>query len=192
MAEIKAGTLVAGLAGAALIAIGALAAVSGPPPRAAVGTAGATGRTGTSGAGGTADKARPAPDAPAPDALPAHSGLGERVVYSLGRRRVWLVDPNELVLRTYRVMGGAVRPAIGGHRVFARRAEGVGGDGERVEHAVFFARSADRNVGFSAALDAPLRPPDPTKRTAAVREGRADALALWEHAMIGTAVEVTR
>jgi hypothetical protein len=180
VARIKAGTLVTGLVAAALITVAALTAdASGSPSEPDTPPARPTGNSGPAGGAG-----RPA--------LPAGSGAGRRVVYSLGRARVWLVDDDERVLRTYPVAGGDVQPAVGTHLVFARRARGAGGDGVDVEHVVLFAATDGGNIGFSAPVHGSLEPPDPATRTGAVRERRPDADALWQRATIGSTVEVVR
>ncbi len=125
-----------------------------------------------------------------PDGLPADSGSGQRVVYSIGQRRVWLVDKYGRVARFYRVLAGDVDPSPGTHRVFARRSHGQGGDGARIEHVVMFATSWDDNVGFSAAVRPAAKPPAPHKLRAAIRASREDESALWNQAIIGTLVEV--
>lgn len=121
---------------------------------------------------------------------PVNSGNGERVVYSISRGRVWLVDRNDRVVRTFPVVEGEVAPSVGTHRVFARRLGGTGGDGARVEHVVLFAVTDDTNVGFSAPSDGSPQPPDPAKPTAAIRETRADGDVMWQLAMTGTTVVV--
>jgi hypothetical protein len=127
-----------------------------------------------------------------PDALPAGSGSGERVVYGIGAHRVWLVDAHERVARTFGVRAGDVPPALGVHRVFARQPHGPGADGTRVEHVVLFASTGGANVGFNAAADGARTPPDPHRLAAAIREQPADAAAMWQRATIGTIVEVVR
>ncbi|WP_329135557.1 L,D-transpeptidase [Streptomyces sp. NBC_01476] len=183
-AQLSSRTLVTALVAAALIAVGVLAeeASGTAPSPAAV-------------AARTNQKSRPAGGAargPAQQGLPLHSGSGERVVYSLRRHRVWLVDDEEQVVRTFTVVGGTVEPALGSHRVFARRSKGRGGDGAAVEHVVLFAETDGKNIGFSAAADGSLDRPDPAKRTTAVRTTRADADAVWVQATIGTTVEVVK
>ncbi len=55
-----------------------------------------------------------------PAALPPRTGLGQRVVYSLGRDRVWLVDQGDTVRRTFGVSPSTVDPAPGTYRVTSR------------------------------------------------------------------------
>lgn len=184
MARITSGALITGLVAAALIAVGALAvdaSLSAPAdPLAAAGASG--GRAGRSAGGVAAGQQAP----------PANSGAGERVVYSVGRGRVWLVTADERVTRSYPVTAGDLTPGLGTHAVFARHAKSEGGDGAEVEHVVLFAKTDGMNIGFSAAVDGSLDPPDPAQPNTAVRQRRADADALWQQATIGSTVEVVR
>jgi hypothetical protein len=184
VARITSGTLITGLVAAALVAVGALAAdaaMSAPGyPLAAAGTSVGSASRPAGGAGAGAGQQAP----------PADSGAGERVVYSIGRARVWLVTADERVARSYRVLAGDPAPELGTHEVFARRAKGEGGDGTKVEHVVLFAETDGMNIGFSAAVDGSLDPPAPAQPNTAVRQRRADADALWQQATIGSPVEV--
>ncbi|NUS11174.1 MAG: hypothetical protein HOY69_07165 [Streptomyces sp.] len=120
--------------------------------------------------------------------LPLHSGIGKRVVYSIGQQRVWLVEDGTTVARTYAVVAGSVRPSKGLHHVFFRRDLGKGGDGKQVEHTVLFAMTGGVNIGFSAAVDGTL--PKPGTQSSAIRGSRADTAALWQFATMGLAIEV--
>jgi hypothetical protein len=183
VARIKSSTLVSGLTAAALVVIAVLAAQaagSAPDQPAAA-------RPSSS-----VTKSPSTKPTPKTYPLPAASGTGRRVVYSISAKRVWLVGDADKVQRTYPVVAGNVAPSKGIHRVFSRRASGIGGDGAQVEHVVLFATTNGVNVGFSAATDGSLAKPDPAKQTAAIRETRLDATALWQIATIGSTVYVVR
>lgn len=186
---------VAGLTAAALAAVGFLAyqaSASAPadlrskqrPSSSASPSPSASG-TGSGSAPGAA--ASPAPDALA---LPAQSGSGERVVYALADRRVWLVDESGKVTRTFAVMPSTVSPAPGTYRVTSRSAAVPGSDGVQVEHVVRFTSVEGVTIGFSAAVDGSMASPDPTRRTGGVRMKRADGDALWKLATINVKVVV--
>jgi hypothetical protein len=178
---IKSGTLVSGLTAAAIIVIAVLAAqASGSAPKTPA----------TAHSASPPKKSATVKPTPKTYPLPLHSGIGKRVVYSLSAKRVWLVDGGNKVLRTYPVVPGSVAPTKGLHHVFFRRATGTGGDGRPVEHTVLFAITGGINVGFSAAVDGSLTPPDPAKQTAAIRASRADTTALWQMATVGSAIDV--
>jgi hypothetical protein len=118
---------------------------------------------------------------PASAALPARSGHGQRVVYSPGGRRVWLVDAHDRVLRTFQVAPGAVRPAVGTHRVFAREPAGGG-----LRYVVLFASADGSNIGFGVPADGST-----ATAPAVIREEAADGSALWGQAAAGSLVRVT-
>lgn len=127
-----------------------------------------------------------------PTALPAGSGEGARVVYSLDADRVWLVGPADTVTRTFEVTPGSVDPAPGVYAVTSRSNAITGTDGIPVEHVVRFASGADGvAIGFSAAVrdPAPLAGSDAVL-TGGIRESRADGDAMWTFAMIGAKVVV--
>ncbi|MER7865708.1 hypothetical protein OG837_13730 [Streptomyces cellulosae] len=135
----------------------------------------------------------PAPKAPRskhPAALPPRTGVGQRVVYSLGRDRVWLVDQGDTVRRTFGVSPSTVDPAPGAYRVTSRSGEVTGSDGVPVEHVVRFASVDGTVIGFSAAVDGSAPVLDPTERTGGIRETRADGAAMWKFATIGRTVVV--
>lgn len=126
-----------------------------------------------------------------PGALPARSGAGQRVVYSMGRDRVWLVDPGEKVKRTFRVTPGTVDPAPGTYTVTSRSNAVTGTDGLPVEHVVRFATAENTTVGFSAPADGSApQPNNPTVKTGGIRESREDGNAMWDFATIGRTVVV--
>ncbi|MEU8616756.1 L,D-transpeptidase [Streptomyces sp. NPDC048623] len=125
-----------------------------------------------------------------PLALPADSGRGERVVYGLKDRRVWLVDAKNQVTHTFSVMPSTVSPAPGAYAVTSRSGSVRGSDGVQIEHVVRFTTTQDVAIGFSAAVDGSTPDPDPTKKTGGIRMKRADGDALWLFATIGAKVVV--
>ncbi|KAB2974295.1 MULTISPECIES: hypothetical protein [unclassified Streptomyces] len=173
---------VVGLTAAALVAVGLLtfqAAANMPPDLGE--------RPGGSLRAVTSEAARDDRD---PEALPALSGTGERVVYALGDDRVWLVGDGDKVKRTFRVTPGSVDPAPGTYTVGSRSSSVTGTDGLPVEHVVRFATVDDVTIGFSAAVPGGTPQPDPTARTGGIRESRGDGTAMWEFATIGRTVVV--
>ncbi|NUP62257.1 MAG: hypothetical protein HOW71_08775 [Nonomuraea sp.] len=125
-----------------------------------------------------------------PGVPPAGSGVGERVVYSTGADRVWLVGARNEVTRSYPVTPGSVDPAPGVYRVTSRSNSIVGTDGVPIEHVVRFADVDGVAVGFSAAVGKTSEETDPGVRTGGIREGREDGTAMWEFATIGAQVAV--
>ncbi|MFD3512760.1 hypothetical protein [Streptomyces sp. NPDC058657] len=134
---------------------------------------------------------------PSPLALPANSGTGTRVVYSLSGKRVWLVDTEAPAAArqkppTYPVAPSAVSPAPDTYRVSTRSLKVTGSDGKPVEHVVRFTSVDGVTVGFSAAVDGTMPGPgaSPQEGTGAVRMTRADANRMWEFATVNVKVVV--
>jgi hypothetical protein len=127
-----------------------------------------------------------------PTALPAGSGEGERVVYSVDDDRVWLVEADGKVQRTFRVTPGTVDPVPGTYAVTSRSSAVIGTDGRPIEHVVRFTSVAGTVIGFSAAVDGSTPVPDPAVRTGGIRESRADGHAMWLFATIGERIVVIR
>ncbi|MGP8301083.1 L,D-transpeptidase [Streptomyces inhibens] len=128
--------------------------------------------------------------APAPAPVPAASGKGQRVVYSLGDKRVWLVGPKDKALRTFTVAPSTVSPPLGTYAVSSRSVSVTGSDGIAIEHVVRFANVDSVTIGFSAAVDGSRPDPDSSKKTGGIRESRDDGKALWDFALHGTKVVV--
>jgi hypothetical protein len=182
---------VAGLTAAALATVGYLAHQAADAVPAGLGRAA---KAGVTPAAGTSRAPRVKKD---PTALPADSGKGARVVYSLRGDRVWLVAADEAISRTFEVDPSAVDPAPGSYSVTSRSNSVTGSDGVPVEHVVRFASVDGVVVGFSAAVDesatpAPVPAPGPKVRTGGIRESRADGDAMWTFATIGRTVVVVR
>ncbi|WP_217245454.1 hypothetical protein [Streptomyces sp. AC602_WCS936] len=127
-----------------------------------------------------------------PEALPAGTGRGERVVYSVDDDRVWLVGADNRVRRTFEVTPSTVDPAPGTYAVTSRSNRVTGSDGIPVEHVVRFTSVDGVVIGFSAAVDGSTAKPDPDERTGGIREARADGDAMWQFATIGQQVVVVR
>lgn len=181
--------IVTGLTAAALVAVGILT-------HQASSTVPASLRAGAQSSQPAAVVSKAARDSRHPTALPADSGSGERVVYSVDDDRVWLVGDDEKVLRTFAVRPGSVDPEPGTYVVTSRSKQVTGSDGVPVEHVVRFASVDGVTIGFSAAVGAPATPLDPTDpsagRTGGIRENREDGRAMWEFATIGRTVVVIR
>ncbi|WP_083975186.1 hypothetical protein [Kitasatospora mediocidica] len=176
------------------LTLGALAVVS----LLAVQANGAETRTAAAGPRPSASASPSAPAAPSASpsaalaALPAVSGTGRRVVYSVSAHQVWLVDPKKTpqVQAAFPVEPGSVSPEPGSFTVYSRAAATTGTDGRQVEHVVRFAQQSGTVFGFSAALDGVAPSPDPKARTGGIRESRENGQTLWDFAPTGTRVTV--
>ncbi|MBA4861426.1 hypothetical protein H1V43_08500 [Streptomyces sp. PSKA54] len=123
-------------------------------------------------------------------APPEESGTGERVVYSLGDDRVWLVGADGETKRTFQVTPSTVDPEVGTYSVTSRSSTVTGSDGVPIEHVVRFTDVDGVVIGFSAAVDGSTPKPDPSKQTGGIRESREDGNAMWTFATVGTTVVV--
>jgi hypothetical protein len=175
---------VTGLTAGATVAVVALAvqADHGPHPTAAVARPGAS-------ASAHAHKSA-TPKAPAAPALPAESGAGRRIVYSLGEKRVWLVDATGRATRTFTVWPGTVNPAPGRYSVTLRTQSLRGSDGVQIEHVMYFTKAEGVNIAFSNALDGSSPPPANGQKLGGIRMHKADGAALWAFGDQGTRVAV--
>ncbi|WP_194917240.1 hypothetical protein [Catenulispora rubra] len=138
--------------------------------------------------------------APAPDpalALPASSGKGKRVVYSLSKSRIWLVGDDEKVQLSAQAVSGTVVPDAGNYEVGKWYATHQGADGAAVQYEVLWGskKSGANEFAFDAIASLPgdQLPSKPASgtRTGGVRLTQNDAHAVWQFATTkGTAVVV--
>lgn len=170
----------------AALTVGAIAAVTvlavqadkGPRP------------TATAARPSASTSASPKPSASAPAAIPDGSGTGRRIVYSLGLRRVWLVDESDAARRTFAVWPGTVAPDPGSYSVVSRRDATTGSDGVAIENIVYFATKSGLNIAFSNAVDGSSPPPASGTQTGGIRMRKADGSAVWTFGSTGTTVVV--
>ncbi|WP_407286927.1 hypothetical protein [Streptomyces sp. BP-8] len=183
----KSSTIVTALTTAAVVVVGFLgyqAAASAPdsltPAR----------KDGHSASKGHSDRPGKKAGTSAPVSVPAASGKGRRVVYSLGGKRIWLVDAKGGALRTFTVTPSTVHPPLGTYTVGSRSVSVTGSDGIAIEHVVRFTTVDAVTIGFSAAVDGSRPDPGSSKRTGGIRESREDGKAMWDFALQGTKVVV--
>ncbi|MEU3534122.1 hypothetical protein AB0E70_21395 [Streptomyces murinus] len=178
---------VSGLTVGATVAVVALAvqAEHGPHPTAA------SVKPSTSVSAGTHGSAKPKPPA-GPPALPADSGDGRRIVYSLAGKRLWLVDATGKEIRTFEVWPGTVPPAPGRYSITLRTQSLKGSDGVEIEHVMYFTKVDGVNVAFSNALDGASPPPAEGKKLGGIRMRKQDGAALWAFGDQGTNVTVVK
>lgn len=130
--------------------------------------------------------------------IPADSGSGRRIVYSIGQQRVWLVEGGEQLVKTYQVSGRLGLPGYGSYRVYSKSRYASSGS-VRMEYMIRFARGRSLAIGFhSIPVDRrgrPLQRLDQlgTPRShGCVRQWIGDAAELWNWAPVGTTVVVVR
>ncbi|QLI99875.1 L,D-transpeptidase [Streptomyces sp. NEAU-sy36] len=178
---------VTGLTVGATVAVVALAvqADHGPHPTAA------TVKPSTTASASTHGSAKPKPPA-GPPALPAGSGDGRRIVYSLGAKRLWLVDASGKETRTFEVWPGTVTLPPGHYSIIKRTQSITGSDGVPIEHIMYVAMVDGVNVAFSNALDGSSPPPAQGKKLGGIRMRKQDGAALWAFGDQGTSVVVVK
>ena len=138
-----------------------------------------------------------APSAMAPP-LPPGSGSGRRIVYSNPAQRVWLVEADGTVVRSYLVSGKYQTPAAATYSVYSKsRSTSAGHDGITMSNMVRFARGAELAIGFHGiprdANGRPLQGDDDLggfRSAGCVRQSDGDAAYLYEWAPLGTTVVV--
>ncbi len=132
--------------------------------------------------------------------LPQRSGSGRRVVFSESRQRVWLVPGGSRVSRTYLVSGSAYDNLDPGtYEVYSRSEQAWGiDDSGTMKYFVRFAHGDNAAIGFH---DIPIDDGRLVQSVdelgtplshGCIRQERADAIALWRFAPLGTTVVVTR
>ena len=152
-------------------------------------------------------EAAPSPSAPEPPpaerpgtedvSVPEGSGEGRRVVFDEGDQRVWLVDADGSVKRTYLVSGSIYDNLDPGtYSVFSRDKQAWGVDGSELRYMVRFTTGAEAAIGFHniPVLDGEKVQTRDELGTplshGCVRQQGEDAKALWEFAPLGTTVVV--
>ena len=136
--------------------------------------------------------------ASADESLPADSGDGYRVVFSEARQRVWLVDSEGSIARTYPVSGSLYDNLDPGtFEVYSRSEQAYAFDGSG--SMKYFVRFAEGDTGAAIGFhDVPVDDDGNLVQTldqlgtpqshGCIRQETDDAIALWEFAPIGTEV----
>lgn len=145
----------------------------------------------------------PPPAAPTPATpsvgLPAGSGSGRRVVYVKSQMRVWIIDAEENIQRTYLVSGRLNQPTPGTYHVFSRSTYtcNINHSNVCMRWMVRFAHGpGGDNIGFH---EIPRKNGAPVQgnhqlgqalSSGCVRQSTDDAQFMWAWAGIGTTVVV--
>lgn len=132
--------------------------------------------------------------------LPENSGSGRRVVYSRDGQRVWAVDENEVVLRSWLVSGSKYNNELPGtHEVYSRSDMSTAWNGKAfLPQMIRWLKTDIGHIGFHAI---PLHREDnsPYQTEAELgqrlsggcqRQANADAAFMWDFAQVGTKVVV--
>jgi hypothetical protein len=137
------------------------------------------------------------PDAPP---LPENSGSGRRVVYSRDGQRVWAVDENDVVLRSWLVSGSKYNNELPGtHEVYSRSEMSTAWNGKAfLPQMIRWLRTDIGHIGFHAIPllrtdNSPYQTEDELGQRLSggcQRQANADAAFLWDFAQVGTKVVV--
>ncbi len=125
--------------------------------------------------------------------VPPRSGQGRRIIYSNRWQRVWIVDAQDRLVRSYLVSGRRGMPAVGVYRVYSKSRYASSGSA-RMEYMVRFARGRRLPIGFHSIPTSRGRPLQTvfqlgTPRShGCVRQWIGDAAFLYMWAPIGTVV----
>jgi peptidoglycan hydrolase-like protein with peptidoglycan-binding domain len=138
------------------------------------------------------------PDAPP---LPANSGSGKRVVYDRAGQRVWAVDKNNRVIRSWLVSGSKYNNEVPGtHEVYSRSEVSTAWNGKALlPHMIRYTKTKIGNIGFHGiprhVSDGSKYEKDTELGTrlsgGCTRQADLDADFMWDFAQIGTTVVVT-
>lgn len=131
-------------------------------------------------------------------ALPAGTGRGRRVVFSIADQRVWLVDKDDRPISTYLVSGSVtdnLKPGTYDVYSKSRWANGIDDSGV-MQYFVRFTRGKNAPIGFHSIPTkhgAPLQTEQQLgtpQSHGCIRQRLADAERLWNFAPVGTEVVV--
>ena len=126
-----------------------------------------------------------------PNAVPADSGSGQRLVYSIKAKQIWLVGSDDKAQLVATVVPGTVNPSPGSFKVLSRSNSLRSSDGLQVQYVVVFTHGSDgTSVGFDAVYGVSGMPPAPTKKTGGIRLTQDDARQVWSFTDIGSPVVV--
>lgn len=131
--------------------------------------------------------------------IPRKSGTGRRVVYSNKLQRVWVINKNDAIVRTFLVSGRRNVPKPGSYRVFSQSLSSFSPELQGVTFR-FMTRFAigpgGGNIGFH---ELPLRNGKPMQTvdqlgayrgSGCLRSTTADARFIFQWARIGTPIVV--
>ena len=138
------------------------------------------------------------PDAPP---LPANSGSGKRVVYDRAGQRVWAIDKNDRVIRSWLVSGSKYNNEVPGeHVVYSRSAVSTAWNGKAIlPKMIRYTKTKIGAIGFHGI---PIHVSDGSRYMkdselgtrlsgGCTRQADLDASFMWDFAQIGTKVIVT-
>ena len=131
--------------------------------------------------------------------VPVGSGTGRRIVYANRQQRVWVINENNEVIRTFLVSGMLGQPGKGTFRVFSKSPTSFSPEFAGVTFRFMTRFAIGRNGGNIGFHEIPVRNKKPMqtveelgafKGSGCLRSSTQDAIFIYQWAKIGTKVVV--
>ncbi len=131
--------------------------------------------------------------------VPIKSGTGRRIVYANRQQRVWIINENNEVIRTFLVSGMLGQPGKGTFRVFSKSPTSFSPEFAGVTFRFMTRFAIGRNGGNIGFHEIPVRNKKPMqtveelgafKGSGCLRSSTQDALFIYQWATLGTKVVV--
>ena len=131
--------------------------------------------------------------------VPAKSGTGRRIVYANRQQRVWVINADNEVIRTFPVSGMLGQPGNGTFSVFSKSPTSYSPEFAGVTFRFMTRFALGRNGGNIGFHEIPIRNSKPMqtvdelgafKGSGCLRSSTKDALFIYQWATLGTKVVV--
>jgi len=131
--------------------------------------------------------------------VPIKSGTGRRIVYANRQQRVWVINKDNEVIRTFPVLGMLGQPGKGTFEVFSKSPTSYSPEFAGVTFRFMTRFAIGRNGGNIGFHEIPIRNSKPMqtvdelgafKGSGCLRSSTQDALFIYQWATIGTKVVV--
>ena len=131
--------------------------------------------------------------------VPVRSGTGRRIVYANRQQRVWVINEQNEVIRTFLVSGMPGQPGKGTFRVFSKSPTSYSPEFAGVTFRYMTRFAIGRNGGNIGFHEIPIRNNKPMqtvdelgafKGSGCLRSSTQDALFIYQWATLGTKVVV--
>ena len=131
--------------------------------------------------------------------VPVRSGTGRRIVYANRQQRVWVINEQNEVIRTFLVSGMPGQPGKGTFRVFSKSPTSYSPEFAGVTFRYMTRFAIGRNGGNIGFHEIPVRNNKPMqtveelgafKGSGCLRSSTQDAIFIYQWAKIGTKVVV--
>ena len=131
--------------------------------------------------------------------VPVRSGTGRRIVYANRQQRVWVINEQNEVIRTFLVSGMLGQPGKGTFRVFSKSPTSFSPEFASVTFRFMTRFAIGRNGGNIGFHEIPVRNNKPMqtveelgafKGSGCLRSSTQDAIFIYQWAKIGTKVVV--